>query len=71
MKEEIGLEQWLAGSETCGADATLHHGLQALMETERKREAEMKRRILSFFITVPPTALYLTLDLYESCYGVT
>lgn len=71
MKEETGLEQWLAGAETCGADPTLHHSLQALIETERQREAEMKKRILSSFISVPPTALYLTLDLDESCYGVT
>lgn len=31
----------------------------------------MKRRILSSAICIPPTALYLTLDLDESCYGVT
>lgn len=71
MNEETGLEQWLAAAETCGADATLHHSLQALVETERQREAEMKRVILSSFISVPPTALYPTLDLDESCYGVT
>lgn len=70
MKEETGLEQGLAGAETCGTDATLHHRLQALIETQKQREAEMKR-ILSSFIAVPPTALYLTLDLDESCYGVT
>lgn len=39
--------------------------------TSTYRGNEMKRRILSSFIWVPPTALYLTLDLYESCYGVT
>lgn len=49
----------------------LDHGLQAFIETGRQWEAEMKRRILSSFISVPPTALYLTLDLDESCYGVT
>lgn len=43
----------------------------SIIETERQRGAEMKRRILSSFIHVPPTALYLTLDLDESCYGVT
>lgn len=70
MNEETGLEQWLAGAGTCGADATLHHRLQALIETEKQREADMKR-ILSSLISVPPTALYLTLDLDESSYGMT
>lgn len=70
VKEETGLEQWLLGPETRGADAVLHHALQALIETERQQEAGMKRRILSSFISVPPAALYLTLDLHESCYGV-
>lgn len=68
VNEETGLEQRLAAAETCGVDATLHHSLQALIE--RQREAEMKRMILPFFISVPPTALYPTLDLDESCYGV-
>lgn len=70
MKEETGLEQWLAGAETCGADAMLHHRLQALMKTAKQQEAEMKR-VFSSFMCVPPTALYLTLDLYQSGYGVT
>lgn len=46
------------------------HGQQALIGTVRQWEAEMKKRIVSHFILIPPTALYLTLDLDESCYGV-
>lgn len=53
MKEETGLEQWLAGAETCGADPTLHHSLQALIETERQREAEMKKEDSLLFYFSP------------------
>lgn len=35
VKEETGLEQWLAGADTYGAAATLPLRLQALMETEK------------------------------------
>ena len=54
-----------------GRDLRRTPNAPSLTETERQREAEMKKRILSSFISVPPTALYLTLDLDESCYGVT
>lgn len=68
VNEETGLEQWLAAAETCGVDATLHHSLQAL--TERQRRGWDEKNDSALFISVPPTALYPTLDLDESCYGV-